>query len=81
MCSGLKGQRKDQNILEIFALRAGPSSFLIRSLRLIIRCKYQLVFIFRVVILRIRLRNHFLILVLLSVKVLKVAAYFKELAV
>ena len=40
-------KNKYPNILEVFALRAGPSWFLIRSLRLISLYKYQLVFIFR----------------------------------
>ena len=40
--------------------------------------KYQLALIFTVVISRMRLRNHFLILVLLSVNVLKAATYFLE---
>ena len=71
-------ENKYLNILEIFAVRAGPSKFLIRSLRLIICYKYQLVFILTAVILGIRLRNHFLILVLLSVNVSKAVTYFKE---
>ena len=38
--------------------------------------KYQLALIFTVVISRMRLRNHFLILVLLSVNVLKAVTFF-----
>ena len=71
-------ENKYPNFLETFAFRAGPSWFLIMSLKLIIHYKYQLVFIFTVVILHIRLRNHFLILVLLSVNILKAVTYFKE---
>ena len=40
-------KNKYPNFLKVFALRGGPSRFLMRSLRLISRYKYQLVFIFR----------------------------------
>ena len=74
----VEGPNKYPNVFEIFALQAGPSWFLIRSLRLIIRYKYQLVFILTVVIPRMRLRNGFLSLTLPSVNVLKAVTYFKE---
>ena len=44
---GLKAEKnKYLNILEIFALQTGPIWLIIRSLKLIFRYKYQIVFIF-----------------------------------
>ena len=62
----------------MFALRAEPSCYLIRSLRLIVRHKYQFFFICTVLIPRMRLRNPFLMLVLLFVNVLMAKTYFLE---
>ena len=86
--SGLSaGRNKYPKILEIFALRAGPSWFLIRSLKLISRYKYQLVFNFSTYELYLiklsdnitltprRFRNHFLILILLYTTF---CLYFKD---
>ena len=74
-------KNKYPNILEIFGLRAGPGWFLIRSLKLIFRCKNTNLFSISArsnysqwikwldkitVIPRMRFRNHFLILMLLN---------------